>query len=164
MKRTPLNTKPDPGPINDHDRKRLEAANVALRDELVTATVVINRAKQRAEDAEAELAEAQDERDTHAARVAELEWQLAEAESERHRPIASMKNDPIPTPIVTSPEAPPANAPAEGAAAAAIAAELIEVMAANVRKHAAPRQRKAAAKPTPTPAPNQTVPTLAYRV
>jgi len=166
MKRTPINTKPDPGPINDHDRKRLEAANVALRDELVTATVVINRPKQRAEDAEADLAEAEAERNAHAARVAELAWQLAGAQTERDSPVANMKNDPtsapIPAPIVTAPEAPPAATPAEDAAAAAITAELIKVMAANRRTRPASRQRKAAAKPTS--APKQTVPTLAYRV
>ena len=163
MKRTPIDTKPNAGPIIDH-RKQLEAANFALRDELVTATVVINRAKQRAEDAEADLAEAAAERDAHAARIAELEWKLAEAETERDSSIATMKNEvttaPIPAPTVTAPEAPPAVAPADGLAAAAIAAELIKVMAANERKHAAPRQRKAAAKSTP--APKQTLPTLAY--
>ena len=150
MKRIPINTKPKAGPINTHDLKRLEAANVALRKELATATDIVDRARQRAEDAEADLVEAQNERDAHAARVAELEWQLADAAA------------PIPAPIVTAPEALPATAPAEGAAAAAIAAELIELMAANERKRPAPRQRKAAAKPTP--APNQTVPTLAYHV
>jgi chromosome segregation ATPase len=86
MKRTPNATKPDAGQVSD-DRKQLEAANVALRIELVTAMVVINRAKKRAKDAEADLAEAEAERDAHAARVAELEWQLAEAETERDCPV-----------------------------------------------------------------------------
>jgi len=48
MKRTPIVTKPDAAPINTHDLKRLEAANVALRNELATATSAYVRAPARA--------------------------------------------------------------------------------------------------------------------
>jgi hypothetical protein len=101
-----------------------------VKQELADTRAALNLARERAEDAEADLEEARLELD---------QFRIAPAISLRIRPAPSPDPAPIENPVVT-----------------AIAAELIALMAANDRHAAAPapaKRKRRAAKPKTAPAP-----------